>query len=149
MSAIEYGSYYWCVVLRETDVEKQGSSIHLHADNMSIDDRGNLIFRSAGRRPAGTEPKKQQDSGSDASPGEQGEKHDNGNSSGNGHNSGNGEMIYFAVASNAWKLAYAAKLQDGTPAVVEHWTDDNGRESLPSVVPVNAGARELPPGVVK
>ena len=140
MSAIEYGSYYWCVVLRETHGEKQGNSIHLHADNMSIDDRGNLIFRSAGRRPAGTEPKKQ-----DGSPGEQGEKHDNGGSGGNGHNSASSEMMYFAVASNAWKLAYAAKLQDGSPAVVEHWTDDNG----PSVVPVNAGARELPPGVVK
>src|SRR6202162_3644294 len=107
MSAIEYGSYYWCVVLREPASGKSGkedSSIYLHADHMSVDASGNLIFKSSGRRPAGTDPKKQQNDGSDGKPVEKGEKSD-----------GNSEMIYFAVASNTWKLAYAAKLQDGSP----------------------------------
>jgi hypothetical protein len=136
MSAIEYGSYYWCVVLRERDNEKEGGSIHLHADHMSIDDSGNLIFKSLGRRPAGMDPKKQQDGATDGKPAEKVEKSD-----------GNNEMIYFAVASNTWKLAYAAKLQDGSPASVEHWTDAEGRGSVPPCIPVNTGAREYPPAV--
>ena len=136
MSAIEYGSYYWCVVLREGDSGKEGRSIHLHADHMSIDGSGSLIFKSSGRRPAGTDPKKQQDNGGDGKPAEKVEKSD-----------GNSEMIYFAVASNAWKLAYAAQLQDGSPASVEHWTDAEGRDVRPPSIPVNAGAREYPPAV--
>lgn len=140
MSAIEYGSYYWCVVLREKDSEKDGGSIHLHADHMSVDGSGNLIFKSAGRRPAGTDPKKQQNGASDGNTGEKVEKSENG---------GNNEMIYFAVSSSAWKLAYAAKLLDGTPASVEHWADAQGRDALPPSIPVDASARELPPGVVK
>jgi hypothetical protein len=139
MSAIEYGSYYWCVVLREKDSEKDGGSIYLHADHMSVDGSGNLIFKSAGRRPAGTDPKKQQNGTSEGNPTEKVEK---------GENGGNNEMIYFAVASSAWKLAYAAKLQDGTPASVEHWTDAERRDAQPPI-PLEAGARELPPGVVK
>lgn len=140
MSAIEYGSYYWCVVLREKDSEKAGSSIHLHADHMSVDGSGNLIFKSSGRRPAGTDPKIPQNGAGDGNPNEKVEKSPKG---------GENEMIYFAVASNAWKLAYAAKLQDGSPASVEHWTDAEGRDSQPPSIPVDAGARELPPGVVK
>ena len=57
MSAIEYGSYYWCVLLnRERDGEhgQSGDSIYLHADEMSIEG-GTLTFKSAGRRPAGSE----------------------------------------------------------------------------------------------
>jgi hypothetical protein len=140
MSAIEYGSYYWCVVLRDKDTHEAGSSIHLHADHMSVDGSGNLIFKSLGRRPAGADPKKAQNGASDANPGEKVEKSENGE---------NNEMIYFAVASNAWKLAYAAKLQDGAPASVEHWTAAEGREALPHSIPADAGARELPLGVVK
>jgi hypothetical protein len=140
MSAIEYGSYYWCVILREKDSEKESGSIHLHADHMSVDDSGNLIFGSSGRRPAGTDPKKQQNGPSDGKSSEKAEKSENG---------GEKEMIYFAVASNAWKLAYAAKLQDGTPASVEHWTGAEGRDALPPSIPPDAGARELPPVVVK
>jgi hypothetical protein len=137
MSAIEYGSYYWCIVLRDKDTEKEGGSIHLHADRMSVDGSGNLVFTSSGRRPAGTDPKKQQNGG--GNPSEKVEKSENG---------GENEMIYFAVASNAWKLAYAAKLQDGTPASVEHWTAAERHNAQPPI-PVDAGATELPPGVVK
>ena len=53
MSAIEYGSYYWCVLLNGKDNDKLGDSIHLHADDMAVDGSGNLIFKSAGRRPGG------------------------------------------------------------------------------------------------
>jgi len=136
MSAIEYGSFYWCVVLREKDNANENSSIHLHADHMSIDDSGNLIFRSSGRRPAGSDPKNQHGGESGGKPEEKAEKSDN-------------EMIYFAVASGAWKLAYAAKLQDGMPASVEHWTDAEGREALHPSIAVNAGVREIPANVVK
>jgi hypothetical protein len=139
MSAIEYGSYYWCVVLRDKDGENDGGSIHLHADNMSVDGNGNLIFKSSGRRPAGTDPKKPQNGGGESKPSEGSEKSEN---------DGKNEMIYFAVASDRWKLAYAAKLQDGTPASVEHWADAEHRDAQPPI-PVNAGATELPSGVVK
>jgi hypothetical protein len=53
-------------------------------------------------------------------------------------------MIYFALAAGSWKLVYAAKLQDGTPASVEHWSSVEGRpEHAP--VPANAGAADFPP----
>ena len=69
MAAIEYGSYYWCVILHGKEPKLPGDSIHLHADEISIDPAGSLIFTSAGRRPAGAEPK-QQDSeqGGDSNP---------------------------------------------------------------------------------
>ncbi len=50
MAAIEYGSYYWCVMLDGENSGERGDSIHLDADEISIE-RGTLIFKSAGRRP--------------------------------------------------------------------------------------------------
>jgi hypothetical protein len=57
MSAIEYGSYYWCVILADREPGQPQETIHLHADEMSIDGSGTLTFRSAGRRPARRTPK--------------------------------------------------------------------------------------------
>ena len=129
MSAIEYGSYYWCVVLnRERDGEQgqSGDSIYLHADEMSIEG-GTLTFKSAGRRPAGTDPKSHNDSG--------------GNGEGKPKESSeNKEMIYIAFASGSWKMVYAAKLQDGSPASVEHWTKGQAGQSQTVDLPANAGA---------
>lgn len=56
MTAIEYGSYYWCVVLKETAPGAPAETIHLHADGLAVDSTGALTFMSRGRRPAGTEP---------------------------------------------------------------------------------------------
>jgi hypothetical protein len=136
MSAIEYGSYYWCVLLNGKDGDKLGDSVHLHADDMAVDETGNLIFKSAGRRPAGTEPKleNRDETGEIDKPGEKAEKKEN------------QEMIYVAIASGSWKMAYAAKLQDGLPASVEHWNDPQGHDAVvPPAAPLNAGARGYPP----
>jgi len=40
-------------------------------------------------------------------------------------------------------MVYAAKLQDGSPASVEHWETPAGRDILPAL-PVNAGAAGYP-----
>jgi hypothetical protein len=114
MPAIEYGSYYWCVVL--AGEERGGESIHLHADSLSIEG-GSLVFKSIGRRPAGTDPKN-----GDASSGERSEGKPK-------DASDNKEMVYIAFAAGSWKMVYAAKLQDGSPASVEHWR--RGEEELP------------------
>jgi hypothetical protein len=123
MSAIEYGSYYWCVVLNGSNGHEPGTSgelIYLHADEMAVDPTGSLTFTSAGRRPAGTEP--QQD-----------DQKENGKSGGSGGEKGEKKssekigMIYVAFAPGTWKVAYAAKLQDGSPASVEHWNGADGR----------------------
>ena len=57
MPAIEYGSFYWCVVLNGKNGEET-EYVHLHSDEIAIEANGSLTFRSAGRRAAGTEPKK-------------------------------------------------------------------------------------------
>jgi hypothetical protein len=59
MAAIEYGSYYWCVILNGKEPNVPGESVFLHADELAMDAAGALIFKSAGRRPAGAEPKQQ------------------------------------------------------------------------------------------
>ena len=59
MAAIEYGSYYWCVVLNGKDRDTPRESVHLHADSVAVDPTGTLVFKSAGRRAAGTEPEQQ------------------------------------------------------------------------------------------
>ena len=41
-------------------------------------------------------------------------------------------------------MVYAAKLQDGSPASVEHWETPAGRDILPPALPVNAGAAGYP-----
>jgi hypothetical protein len=127
MPAIEYGSYYWCVLLDGENGSPDGAFIYLHADEVSIDG-GSLIFKSAGRRPAGTEPNaKEADS-----------------PSGNGtekskENSGNKNMIYMAFAPGSWKMFYAAKLQDGSPASVEHWSNPQSGSPAPRP-PADRGA---------
>jgi len=127
MAAIEYGSYYWCVLLNGDGKGQAGESIHLHADEVSLDG-GNLVFKSAGRRPAGTEPKANgADSGGDS-----------GNEKKN-ENNADKTMIYMAFAAGSWKLFYAAKLQDGSPASVEHWNKAEAERPEPDSVPANAG----------
>jgi len=61
MAAIEYGSYYWCVVLNGRELNVPGESNHLHADELAMDPTGALIFKSAGRRPAGSQPAQKDD----------------------------------------------------------------------------------------
>src|ERR1700734_4453430 len=57
MPAIEYGRFYWGVVMNGKNGEET-EYVHLHSDEIAIEANGALTFRSAGRRPAGTEPKK-------------------------------------------------------------------------------------------
>ena len=117
MSAIEYGSYYWCVVLSEKAPGAPAETVHLHADQVVIDPTGALNFLSKGRRPAGAEP-----SNAEGKP--------NGNPPAEGKKDEKaapaGSMIYFSLAPGTWKLVYAAKLQDGSPASVEHWNATAG-----------------------
>jgi hypothetical protein len=131
MSAIEYGSYYWCVVLNRERNGEQGQqteeSIYLHADEISID-AGTLTFKSTGRRPAGTDPKNRTDSSRDDGEGKSKDS------------SENKEMIYIAFAPGSWKMVYAAKLQDGSPASVEHWNKGQAERPQVGSVPANAGA---------
>jgi hypothetical protein len=138
MSAIEYGSYYWCVVLNENSSPHR-QSVHLHADDLAIDSNGALTFRSAGRRPAGAQPKGQ--NGDEESQG----RNNSGKDENDGKKEGNKDrnMIYMAFAPGTWKIVYAAKLQDGSPAAVEHWNVD-GRSESPEVVPPNSGASGVP-----
>lgn len=150
MSAIEYGTNYWCVILSSPNDPNSanganaangnaaGDTIHLHADSVEIDATGTLTFRSAGRRPAGVDPQQDEkskkkpggDGGGEAKSGdgEKGEKKDKGDEGG---------MIYFAFAPGTWKMMYAAKLQDGAPASVEHWNAANGNFAP---IPAAAGA---------
>jgi hypothetical protein len=123
MAAIEYGSYYWCVVLSEKEPGSPSESIHLHADEIAIDPTGTLTFKSMGRRPAGTEPgQNEQKNGEKPGAAADSKKEDKGGE----HSS----MIYFALAPGSWKLVYAAKLQDGSPASVEHWNAANGSDPV-------------------
>jgi hypothetical protein len=137
MAAIEYGSYYWCVVLNGKEANVPGESVHLHADGMDIDKMGCLVFKSAGRRLAG------------APPGKDGEKPDEktaakAKADKDGEESKEGGMTYMAFAPGSWRMVYAAKLQDGSPAVVEHWNAANGATGLAEVVPSNSGATGYP-----
>lgn len=116
MSAIEYGSFYWCVVLSQKAPGAPAETVHLHADQVVIDPTGALNFLSNGRRPAGTEPPNpEKKPNPNASAQEKDEKV-----------SPSGGMIYFSLAPGTWKLVYAAKLQDGSPASVEHWNAAEG-----------------------
>jgi hypothetical protein len=122
MPASEYGSYYWCVILNNSGEHESGERVHLHADGVAIDEAGCLTFTSAGRRPAGVEPK-QEKGGDEQKQKSEGEK----------------TMIYMAFAPGSWKMMYAAKLRDGSPASVEHWAAANGRPEAEVVAPA-AGA---------
>src|ERR1700677_3293481 len=138
MSAIEYGSYYWCVVLNE-NAGHEREAVLLHADDLAIDSNGTLTFRSAGRRPAGAEPKGQ--NGKEESQGKNNSEDKDDKAGKDGNEDKN--MIYMAFAPGTWKIVYAAKLQDGAPASVEHWNVD-GKSEAPSVVPPNSGAAGVP-----
>jgi len=143
MAAIEYGSYYWCVVLKGPETGAPGESVHLHADDLALESNGGLTFRSAGRRPAGAEPK-QKDEKQEEKPSaevQMNEKHDEGAKN---ENKETNKMIYLAFAPGTWKVVYAAKLQDGSPASVEHWNAPGGNGELPKEVPPNSGAAGFP-----
>ena len=131
MSASEYGSNYWCVMLAGNQDGRPGDSVHLHADSVAIDPAGTLTFMSLGRRPAGADPKKLEPQGNGQSKTE--EKND-----GKPDKQREG-TIYIAFAPGAWRVFYAAKLQDGSPASVEHWNGVNGKAELASV-PAHSGA---------
>ncbi len=88
MAAIEYGSFYWCVVLKEREPGAPAETIHLHADGVAVEPTGALTFVSKGRRPAGTEPESDdRQNGHVAATGGSG-----------GKTSEPAAMIYFAVA---------------------------------------------------
>jgi hypothetical protein len=142
MPAIEYGSYYWCVILHGRESKLPGDSIHLHADEIAVDQSGTLIFTSAGRRPAGAEPKQQDRNEGDDSDQKSKDKKKDEKDDDNKEKKGN--MIYVAFAPGAWKMVYAAKLGDGSPASVEHWNSAEGAAASPPAVPPNAGASGLP-----
>lgn len=141
MSAIEYGSYYWCVILPGREPKLPGDLVHLHADEIAVDQSGTLIFTSAGRRPAGAEPKQQDQNEGDDS--DQKNKEKKKDEKGDDKEK-KGNMIYVAFAPGAWKMVYAAKLADGSPASVEHWNSAEGAAAFPPAVPPNAGATGLP-----
>ena len=148
MAAIEYDSYYWCVVLNGKDANTLGESVHLHPDNVAVDSTGTLLFKSAGRRPAGTEPEQQSDKDkkNDKKAYEKGEE-DNKKGEKGKSETGNSEsgMTYMAFAPGTWRIFYAAKLHDGSPASVEHWNAANGNPEIEVLVPGNAGAAGYPP----
>lgn len=134
MAAIKYGSYYWYVVLNPKEPNARTETIYLHADQVSVDQAGSVIFVSKGRRPAGVEP------GEDGQPKNQ----KSGSEEKKEHKAATPQagMIYFALALGSWKLVYAAKLQDGSPASVEHWNAGAGR---PVEISENAGAAGFVP----
>jgi hypothetical protein len=141
MSAIEYGSYYWCVILNERSNNQRQESIHLHADDLAIDTNGTLTFRSAGRRPAGAEPQRKDGKQEEQ---EKGDGNKDPKAGKDGENGKENHMIYMAFAPGSWKIVYAAKLQDGSSASVEHWNVEGRQEPL-TVTPANSGATGLPP----
>jgi len=145
MAAIEYGSYYWCVILNGKEQNVPGESVFLHADELAMDPAGALIFKSAGRRPAGAEPRQNDDKNGDKDSAKRDQKgKDDEKDSKDGGEDKKGGMIYLAFAPGSWRTVYAAKLQDGAPALVEHWNAANGNPGLSSLVPANSGAVGYP-----
>lgn len=149
MAAIEYGSNYYCVMLEATQEGRLGDTIHLHADTAMIDGAGTLQFWSLGRRPAGSDPKtpdkkeaKEQDGGGNSGGGGNGqaEGKDNGKES-KGEKKPEGS-IFMAFAPGTWRVFYAAKLQDGAPASVEHWDAATGKPEI-AAVPPRSGAESF------
>jgi hypothetical protein len=138
MPASEYGSYYWCVVLKEKESNASGETVYLHADSVDIDDNGALTFKSAGRRPAGAEPGKQGEKSNDnGENGERFEQRDNEKEKDKKDGTQGDGMIYVAFAPGSWKVMYAAKLRDGSPASIEHW---NAADGSAGVAPVTQDA---------
>jgi hypothetical protein len=152
MPAIEYGSFYWCVVLNGKNGEET-EYVHLHSDEIAIEANGSLTFRSAGRRPAGTEPKKAEEKPEDKKH-EQGSNNGSadgkpakdGKEAGDGKEQKQGNMIYVSFGPGSWKAVYAAKLQDGSPVSIEHWNMEHERNGDAVGVYPNSGASEVPAG---
>ncbi len=144
MSAIEYGSYYWGVVLRAEGQQGIGQTVHLHADQMKIDPVGALVFTSAGRRAAGTTAGHDPAADKDGKDSKTAPAHDAKDSTeakkGDDEKAGGAELIYVAFAPGTWTTVYAAKLQDGLPASIEHWTSFDGKDQITETVGANAGA---------
>jgi hypothetical protein len=145
MAAIEYGSYYWCVILERT-ANDGAESVHLHADEMEIDQRGTLLFRSAGRRPAGSDPQGHSNSQTDGGTNQNNGKSDKSPTAQAARNEKrDGEkrklMTYVAFAPGTWVAVYAAKLKDGSAAAIEHWNVPAGKMGRLSAVPSNSGAK--------
>jgi len=116
MAAIQYGSYHWCVILNGKEQSVPGESVVLHADELAIDPTAALIFKSAGRRPAGAEPLQNNGKNGDKNSakndqkGKDNEKDDK--DSKDGAEDKEESMIYLAFAPGSWRIVYAAKLQD-------------------------------------
>src|SRR5271155_303282 len=143
MSAMEYGSYYWCVVLNGTEQDSAGEWGQLHADEVAIDAAGCLVFKSAGRRHTEEEPKQQKETDNEKDSSTEGheEKDSQDTKEGDdGKSEKKGNMIYVAFAPGSWRVFFAAKLQDGTPASIEHWSSTNANRVSPNIVPPNSGA---------
>jgi hypothetical protein len=139
MSASEYGSNYFCVLLEPSEENRPGDSVLLHADAIDIDASGTLKFTSLGRRAVGADPHaqnktkeaKSQDNGAEKTESKEGKDGKEGKQQDG--------MIYMAFAPGTWRVVYAAKLQDGTPASVEHWNASSGKPEL-AAVPARSGA---------
>jgi hypothetical protein len=150
MPAIEYGSYYWGVVLYSDNEDGVGETVHLHADAMKIEENGSLTFTSAGRRPAGANPEQQgggddKKEGGEKNSGDKGDKDDKKKDDKDKSAGGDAKgMVYVAFAPGTWKSVYAAKLQDGAPASIEHWASFDGKQQLQDLVPANSGASGQP-----
>jgi len=143
MAAIEYGSYYWCVLLNRKDENEADESVHLHADEAAVDGTGCLIFKSAGRRAAGADPKQTKpnaDKDSDKESKAEKDSAEDQKGSADKNADKNSGMIYVAFAPGNWKAFYAAKLQDGSPAAIEHWSIAGANRPAQVSVPDNAGA---------
>jgi hypothetical protein len=168
MSAIEYGTTYWGVILQGLDPRAPGETVHLHADAMKIDPTGALTFTSVGRRPAGTWPAGLPAPNQDAAqkgPNQASTSHGNGDAPGQPGGqerdpagspaSGATDAkktqpevapatVYVAFAPGTWKTVYAAKLQDGAPASIEHWSSIDGKQIMPELAPLDSGASGQP-----
>ena len=159
MSAIEYGSYYWGVILTGLEPNVPGETVYLHADAMKIDATGALTFTSAGKRPAGAWPEQEKSaddksaaasSNGDAKNGQHDEKSAKDQAGKESSKEAGGKegskdaaekTVYMAFAPGTWRSVFAALLSDGSPASVEHWTAFGGKQMLPTIVTPDAAAK--------
>jgi hypothetical protein len=142
MAASEYGSNYFCVMLEPVEDNRPGDSVLLHADSVDIDGSGTLRFTSLGRRPVGADPRAPGQTEEGKSREALGEKSES--KEGGKQGKQLDSMIFMAFAPGTWKVVYAAKLQDGAPASVEHWNASNGKPEL-AAVPARGGAEGFAP----
>jgi hypothetical protein len=142
MAAIEYGSNYFCVMLEATQEGCAGDTVLLHADSIDIDAAGTLKFTSLGRRAPGADPKAlDKNKGGQAQPNGGGEKAESQEGKATAPKPADG-TIFMAFAPGTWRVVYAAKLQDGAPASVEHWNASSGKPEI-AAVPPHSGAEEF------